>query len=138
MKRRKLSSSVAEAVELLEEFLKQSGESKRHVANDTTSVMHTAVESEVVSLSANLERAHKESASAKAELDALCAKADLAAKENNIALAKMREEVQRKVGHSRRQNRGVMGRLRSFVMIYQLKLSSCIPNGIVLPRVITY
>lgn len=97
MKRRKVRNTAPEALELADEFFKQGSEFKAQEANDIIHVMQAAVESEVVSLSANLEKARKEAVSAKAELDALCAKAELAAEEHNVALAKVREERQGEV-----------------------------------------
>lgn len=66
-------------------------------ANDNTPVMKATVESEVVSLSAKLEKAREDEASAKAELKAIRAKAELAPEKLNVALTKVREERQDEV-----------------------------------------
>lgn len=55
------------------------------------------MESEAISLSANLGKAREGAASSKVELDALCAKAGLDAKKHNVASTKVREERQDEV-----------------------------------------
>lgn len=97
MKRRRVPSTVAEAVEMADKFVKQGVESEVQWANDTTPVVQAAVESEVAPLSANLEKAFEEVANAKAELDALHAKTELDDKEHIVASANVREERQDEV-----------------------------------------
>lgn len=92
----KSAETVAKGVELADEFVKQ-GESEAQGANDITSVLKSAVEAEVVSLSANLEKAREEAASTKVELEVLRAKAELDTKENSNALARVHEERQDEV-----------------------------------------
>lgn len=97
LKRRKEQSTVAEAVELDDKFVKQGGESGAQMANDATPVMQSTVESEAISLSASLENAGEEAASAKLDLDAFRSNTGLNSKENNVALAKVREVRQKEV-----------------------------------------
>lgn len=97
MKRRNVASTVAKTMVLADQFVKQSAESESQAANDTTPVMLSELESEVVSLLASLEKAREETASANAELDALQAKAELDVREHNVAMAKVREERQDEV-----------------------------------------
>lgn len=70
MKRQKMAGTLAEVVELVDEFVNHGGESEAQVADDTASVMQSAVESEVVSFSTNLEKAREKEASASCVLEA--------------------------------------------------------------------
>lgn len=65
VKRREVPNAIAKAVKLAEELIKQGIESKAEVANDVAPVKQFAVEFEVVLLSANLKKTHKEAASFK-------------------------------------------------------------------------
>lgn len=85
MKRRKVPRTFAEAWELPDEFDKQGGESDAQVRNDTTPVMQSASELKVVLIRAHMEKAREEAAVANAKLVALCSKAELHAKDINVA-----------------------------------------------------
>lgn len=96
-KRRRMPDTVAEAVELGNELVKQVCNRSAQAANNATPVALSSEGFEVVSLSASSEKARGEAVSAKAELDALCAADELAKKEHNVVFAKIREEHQDEV-----------------------------------------
>lgn len=89
-----MGDTVAEAVGLAGDFVKQVGEFGTQVADDAAPVEVPSERADVVTLSTSLYKARVEAASAKKELDALCAAAESATKEHNAALAKVREEQQ--------------------------------------------
>lgn len=84
-------------MELADELAKQGCECETQVANDAAPVTQSEVQSEVLSLLANLKKARDEEAIAKVELDGLRAVSELATKEHNVLLAKDREERQDEV-----------------------------------------
>lgn len=83
---------VAEAVDLADGFVRQIRESGAQVVRDAVPVTLSSEETEVMSLSANFEKALEEAVSAKLEMGVLLAAAMLATNEHNVGLAKVREE----------------------------------------------
>lgn len=94
VQRQKVSDTIPEAVELADKLVMQVGESVAQAESDAAPETLLPVENEVLSLSANLKRSREEAVSAKAEIGALCAAAELATKQHNFALARVREERQ--------------------------------------------
>lgn len=89
-----MPSKVTEAVRLTDAFVRKSEKSETQVVNAIVPVIQAAVESEVVSISASLEKSREEPAS---ELDALRVEVELVSKEHRVALAEMREQGQNEV-----------------------------------------
>lgn len=92
VKRGKVPSAFSEAVELADEVVKQVGETGAQDVNDAALVTQSAVETEVMSLSADLKKACLEAVSAKEELDALRAITELVFTELDVTSANVREE----------------------------------------------
>lgn len=97
VKRRKVPDTVAEAMELADEYFKQVGESGTQEAKDAPLVMSFWMEVELLLLWATLQKAREEADSAKSKLDAFRATAKLATKEHNVGSEKVREERQDEV-----------------------------------------
>lgn len=87
---RKVPGIIADAVELADELFKQVGESETEMATAAALVAQPAVETEVLSLPANLVKSREDAASASVKLDALPATVESVAKKRNATLAKVR------------------------------------------------
>lgn len=91
-KRRKVPVTVAKAEESADVLMKQVGGSGALTENDVVAVTLSAVEAEVVSLSAILMKYCEEALSTKAEVDALWPLAELATKGHEAPFAKAGKE----------------------------------------------
>lgn len=92
--RRKVPGTVTNAVDLTEGLFNQVSESSVQLANNAATVTLRSIEIEVVLLSANMKKAHKEIVSSKKELYALSVAAESAAKKHIVGLEKARGERQ--------------------------------------------
>lgn len=83
--------SVAEAVELAEEFVREGGELGAQVSKNAASIVYTSEGPGMLTRSANLKKAREEAANAKVKLDTLLSAAEMAEGEHKVALGIIRE-----------------------------------------------
>lgn len=77
---------------VVDELVQHSGESGIQVANNVTLGTVPVVETDVMSLLANLEKVQEEAAISRAKLDKLCAVAEPVAEEHHAMLIEVRGE----------------------------------------------
>lgn len=85
----KVPDTVANAVELVDELIRQVDEQFALVSKNTAPVAVSSEGTEIVPLTTSLQKAWKGSVIAKSELDGLCAAAEFAKNEHNFAWTRL-------------------------------------------------